>query len=251
MDKDTDIGGPDGAFPVTRASAVMAIRNSDPKVRSRGFQTLIWGYWKPVYKYLRIKWKASNEEAKDLTQAFFARVMERDLLGGYDAGISAFRTYVRVCLDGFVSNERASAARIKRGGGQVIHSLDFDAAEREFRRQEIADTSNQDAYFHTEWMRDLFSRSVESLRAGLKSRGKGVHFQVFEQYDLVDREGRARPTYDELGARLNLSVTQVTNYLASARRAFRKCVLEHLREVTGSEDEFRDEARALLGVKIE
>ncbi len=100
-------------------------------------------------------------------------------------------------------------------------------------------------------MRDLFSRSVESLRADLESRGKGGHFQVFEQYDLADREDLTRPTYDELGARLGLSVTQVTNYLAAARRAFRACVLEHLRAVTGTEDEFRDEARALLGLEIE
>ena len=251
MDKDTDIGGPGGAFPVTRESAVQAIRNSDPEIRSRGFEALISGYWKPTYKYLRVKWKASNEEAKDLTQAFFARVMEKDLLGGYDAGRSAFRTYVRVCLDGFVSNERAAAGRLKRGGDRVMHSLDFDVAEREFRRQEIADTANQDAYFDTEWIRDLFSRSVESLRADLESRGKDVYFQVFKQYDLVDHEGVTRPTYDALGASLGLSVTQVTNYLAFARRTFRSCVLEHLRAVTASEDEFRDEARALLGVRIE
>lgn len=251
MDKDTDIGGLGGAFPMTRGSAVRGILNSDPEMRSRGFEALISGYWKPVYKYLRIKWKASNEEAKDLTQGFFTQVMEKDLLSGYDAGRSAFRTYVRVCLDGFVSNERASAGRLKRGGGRVMHSLDFDAAEREFRRQEISDTSNQDAYFHTEWMRDLFSRSVESLRAALESRGQGVHFQVFEQFDLADREGLTRPTYGELGAELDLSVTQVTNYLASARRAFRACVLEQLRAVTGSEDEFREEARALMGVRIE
>ena len=177
--------------------------------------------------------------------------MEKDLLSGYDAGRSAFRTYVRVCLDGFVSNERASARRIKRGGGLVMHALDFDAAEREVRRQQIGGTANQEAYFHTEWMRDLFRRSVESLRVDLESRGKGLHFQVFEQYDLADHDGETRPTYEALGAGLGLSVTQVTNYLASARRTFRVCVLEHLRGVTGSDDEFRKEARALLGVKIE
>ena len=74
---------------------------------------------------------------------------------------------------------------------------------------------------------------------------------MFEQYDLEDHVEATRPTYGELGARLGLNVTQVTNYLASVRRSFRVCVLEQLRALTGTEDEFRDEARALFGVKVE
>jgi DNA-directed RNA polymerase specialized sigma24 family protein len=251
MNKDTNIGGPAAAFPETRASAVQALRSTDPAVRDCGFEAVVSGCWKPIYKYLRVKWTATNEEAKDLTQAFFARVIEKDLLSGYDAGKSAFRTYVRVCLDGFISNERAAAGRIKRGGGKLMYSLDFDAAEREFQRQEFADPSDLEDYYHVEWIRDLFSRAVDALRADLESRDKRVHFQLFEKYDLTDHADGGRPTYEALGRSAGLSVTQVTNYLAAARREFRACLLKQLRMVTGSDDEYRDEARALLGVDVE
>lgn len=73
-----------------------------------------------------------------------------------------------------------------------------------------------------------------------------TQFALFERYDLADAEDR--PSYGELAVAFQLAVTDVTNYLAFARREFRRAVLEQLREMTGSEDEFRREAQALLGV---
>ena len=74
-DPDTDIGGPDWRFPVTRRSVVLATASPDPAVRSQAFTAIIEAYWKPVYKYIRLRWGKDNEEAKDLTQEFFARLL--------------------------------------------------------------------------------------------------------------------------------------------------------------------------------
>src|SRR5205807_2968560 len=77
MSDDTQVGGPSGRFPPTRWSAIVAARGDDPAERTRAFETIVAAYWKPVYKYIRARWGKTNEDAKDLTQEFFARVMEK------------------------------------------------------------------------------------------------------------------------------------------------------------------------------
>jgi hypothetical protein len=98
-------------------------------------------------------------------------------------------------------------------------------------------------------VRGLFARAVDALRAELNARGKGTHFRVFERYEL-DAGVASRPTYAELARELGVATTDVTNYLHVARKEFRRIVLATLREWTASDDEFREEARALLGVKV-
>src|SRR5437588_660071 len=112
-------------FPSTRLSAVLAARSDDHGERRRGFEALVAAYWKPVYKFVRIKWSCSPDDAEDLTQGFFTCAIEKRLFASYDAGKGSFRTYLRMCLDGYVANERKSASRLKRGGGEQLLSLDF------------------------------------------------------------------------------------------------------------------------------
>ena len=107
-------------FPPTRLSVVARTRSADAETRRLAFATLIEAYWKPVYKYLRLKWRLDPEQAADLTQDFFAGTLEKDVLGRYDAERARFRTYLRLCLDGFVSNARKAEGRLKRGGGVAM-----------------------------------------------------------------------------------------------------------------------------------
>jgi hypothetical protein len=78
IDPDTDIGGALHRFPETNQSAIVRARSTDQVVRQRGFETILASYWKPVYKYVRLKWQANNEDAKDLTQGFFANAFEKN-----------------------------------------------------------------------------------------------------------------------------------------------------------------------------
>ncbi|NOT02828.1 MAG: sigma-70 family RNA polymerase sigma factor [Phycisphaerales bacterium] len=250
MKDDTDIGGGDGRFPPTQRSAVLAVRSADPVVRRRAYDTLIRSYWKPAYKYVRLKWGASDDEAKDLTQGFLTRAIEKGVFDQYDASRAAFRTYLRSCLDGYVFNERKAGGRLKRGGDRVVLSLDFVGAEDEYRRGEPVDPRDPEAYFHREWVRSVFAEAVEALRTALEGSGRAVHFALFERYDLAGGKVESKLTYETLAREFALPVTQVTNYLAAARREFRGIVLEQLRAVTGNDTEFRDEARALLGTPV-
>ncbi|MBI1848889.1 MAG: sigma-70 family RNA polymerase sigma factor [Planctomycetes bacterium] len=244
MERETQMGGPNGSFPVTHHSIIVDVRSGDSGVRRAAFDALVATYWKPVYKCLRVKWRVSNDDAKDLTQAFFARALEKGFFDRYDATKARFRTFLRICLDGFVANEQKAAGRLRRGGGVETLPLDFDEAEGELARAEARDGVDVDEYFRQEWMRSLFAIAVETLRG----RCGPVAFAIFERYDLDDRNQGI--TYASLATDLDVPVTQVTNHLAAARRQFRGILLEKLREVCGSDEEFRDEAHQLLGVDV-
>jgi RNA polymerase sigma-70 factor (ECF subfamily) len=164
MDPDTDIGGPLHRFPVTNHSAIAGARSDDQLVRRRAFDTILASYWKPAYKYIRFKWQADNEDAKDLTQGFFANAFEKNYFAGYDGGRASFQTFLRTCLDGFVSNERKARRRLKRGGGVDHYQLDFVAAEAELASHASESTLSPEDYFHREWVRCMFTMAVDALR---------------------------------------------------------------------------------------
>lgn len=245
MDPDTDIGGPLHRFPVTNHSAIIRARSDDQIVRQRAFDTILASYWKPAYKYIRLKWQAGNEDAKDLTQGFFATAFEKNYFATYDAGKASFQTFLRTCLDAFVANERKAGQRLKRGGDMDHYQLDFLTAEHELASH-ASDLSPED-YFHREWIRGMFAMSVDALRARCEESGRSVHFQLFERYDLSDD---ANVSYASLAGEFNLEPATVNNYLAAARREFRRIVIEKLREMTATDEEFRTEARSLLGVDV-
>ena len=248
MDPDTDIGGPLHKFPVTNHSAIANARSGDQLARQRALETILTSYWKPVYKYIRLKWQASNEDAKDLTQGFFANAFEKDHFANYDAGKASFQTFLRTCLDGFVANERKAGNRLKRGGGMDHYSLDFAAAEDELAFHAMTSTLNPEDYFHREWVRWMFTLAVDAFRLRCLDSGRTVHFQLFERYDLND--DNTQLSYASLGQEFGLEPATVNNYLAAARRDFRRIVLEKLREITATDEEFRTEARSLLGVDV-
>lgn len=250
MRPDTSPGGPAARFPSTRRSVVLAARDTDPEVRQQAFEALAESYWKPVYKYLRVKWRTDGEDARDLTQAFFVQALEKGTFGHYDPERARFRTYLRTCLDGFVSNERKAARRLKRGGGAVPLPLDFEGAEAELARQSASEELGPEEYFHREWVRALFGLAVDELRRRCEASGRSVHFSLFERYDLEGAEGEDRPTYAELAAEHGLTATQVTNWLFAVRRDLRKIVLDKLRELTGGESELKAEARDVLGIEL-
>jgi RNA polymerase sigma-70 factor (ECF subfamily) len=239
--------GPGGSFPETRASVVADAGSEDPQVRERALAWLVRSYWSPAYKYLRLRGHLPREEAEDLTQGFFASLLERGLVARYSPERGRFRTYLRVCLDGYSANERKAAGRHKRGGGFPHVPLDFETAEGEIRELPLADDADPDELFHREWVRGLFSRAVDALRAECESTDRPMRFALFRRYDLEAPEAGETLTYADLAREYDIEGTRVTNELHAARQRFRTLVLEEIRAVTATEAEFREEARALLG----
>jgi len=235
-----------GIFPATRWSAIEGTRSSDPDERRRALDRIVSVYWKPVYKYARARHQRSPEDAQDLTQEFFSSLIERGTLDAYDPRKARLRTFLRSCVDALVANADRDARRLKRGGGNVPLSLEFELAEGELARTGLPSPERVDDFFEKEWVRSLFAAAVDQLRAHYAAKGRDVVFSVFARHDLDDAEP-GRPSYAELAREFGISITDVTNHLSAGRREFRRICLELLRETTASDDEFRREARSLLG----
>jgi len=236
---------PMAAFPLTRQSVIERLRADDPARRRDAFGDLVEGYWKAVYKYLRVQWRLADEEAEELTQAFFSDAYQKEWLSRYEPGKARFRTFVRLCADRFVMNARQSASRLKRGGAVETLSLDFPGAEAEIAGQSLTAVSDPDEFFRREFIRDLFDRAVRAVRDEYAGR---VHVALFERYDLDPAEG---VSYATLAREFGLTPAQVTNHLAQVRRTFRTRALEALQTLCGTDEEFRREARELFGLEIE
>jgi len=245
--EDSQPGG--DRFPPTRRSVIEAVRSIDAEERELALEALCAAYWKPVYKYIRLRWNRPPDAAQDLTQGFFVEVLERELLEKFDAKKSRLRTYLRICADSFVMNQDKAGRRQKRGGTVPHVALDFGAAEEELGAAaidpaKIASPESLEDFFEKEWVRSLFALAVEDLRLLCIARDRARTFRLFEAYDL---EGNEKISYEQLSKEYAISVTDVTNALAWARREFRSIALERLRELCGSEDEFQREARAAFG----
>ena len=235
------------AFPQTHRSVVLGVKSEDPQERARALDALVAAYWRPVYRHVRVRWHAREEEAEDLAQGFFAAALEKGWLARFDPGRGRFRSYLLSCLEGYVANERRAGKRLKRGGGRAFVPLETTDGDGETRELPIPDGTDLEAEFQREWARSLFAVAVESLRARCAGTGRAVAFALFERYDIEGTDSATRPRYAELAAEFGLPVTQVTNHLYWARRELRATVLDRLREITAGEEEFRAEARALLG----
>ena len=154
-----------------------AFRGARPRERGPGragprrTTALVRSYWRPVYLYIRLRWRRGAEDAQDLTQEFFARAFEREYLERYDPAKARFRTFVRTCLDGFLANDDKAAGapqarrRIRDHGGRL-------RARRRRPRGARAPTIEPDPelWFHREWIRGLFGDAVDALRARAPDR---------------------------------------------------------------------------------
>jgi RNA polymerase sigma factor (sigma-70 family) len=236
-------------FPATRPSVIRALNSGDRDTRDRARETLAATYWKPVYKYVRLRWNASREDAEDLTQDFFVQAFDRSTLERFDADRARFRTFVRTCVDGVVANSRRDAHRVKRGGAVTFVPMDFAGAELELAGIAPPADAQLDEFFRREWVRSVFEQSVERLHGECNAEGRELHFELFMRYDVEPMDDGTRPTYARLARDVGLPETQVTNFLALARRRFRHHVLEVLLDLTGNDQEYAEAARDLLGVE--
>ncbi|MGE5358854.1 MAG: RNA polymerase sigma factor [Bacteroidales bacterium] len=229
MDRDTDIGGRTDRFPSTRASLLEAASGG---LDADALDRIIGLYWKPVYRFIRLKFGKDNEDAKDLTQSFFTSALQRDFFARFDPAKASFRTYLRMAVERFAANEHAAATREKRGGAVQFEPLEAQAVTGE----------SPEAAFEREWRRQLFALALDDLRVACEQQGRQAQWRIFAAYDLTEGD---RPSYADLAVAHGIPETSVTNYLAWARRTLRTLVAERLRGVTAGEREMRQEMRRL------
>jgi RNA polymerase sigma factor (sigma-70 family) len=228
LDPDTAIGGPYGHFPSTQLSLLEAATAEG--LPNQALDRVVALYWKPVYCFIRRKFRQDNEDAKDLTQSFFTSALQRDFFARFDPARASFRTYLRMAVERFAASQHEAAHRQKRGGEVVFEPV----------AEQAAANGSPEEVFEREWQRQLFALAVDDLRTHCDGCGKQLQLRIFEDYDLAAGD---RPSYAALAARHQIAETSVTNHLAWARRMLRGFVTERLRGVTAGEQELRKEMR--------
>lgn len=236
-----DLHSTGGAFPTTHRSVVARLSDGDAAVRRIAFESVVECYWKALYKYLRIRWRCSESDAQDLTQTFFTSAFEKEFLATYDPAKARFRTFLRACADRMAANAVEYKNRMKRGGGAAELTLNYNSAESEMVASQGGDPSES---FDREWTRQLLENALAELHARCAEDGRERRFLLFEEYYIL---GGARRTYAGLAEKYQMKTTDVTNELSAARRDFRDIILKTLRTITSTDEEFKEEARFVLG----
>jgi len=193
-----------------------------------------------VYRYVRLAWNKSNEDAKDLTQAFFLWLMEGEALGKYRSDRGSFRGYLKVLLRGFSAHHEEALRCLKRGGGVRFLSFDED-------REALVVSSGPDPEraFDAVWASDMARRAIERVRAKLAEEGRDKAMRTYDEYVLSPSE--EAPTYTSVGERLGLKEDQVRHLLSDVREEIRGEIRKELLESVRSEEELREEMNAIFG----
>lgn len=189
--------GADGFFATTRWTMVRAAGQDASPAVDEALETLCAAYWFPLYAYVR-RHGFSKEDAEDLTQAFFAKLLERRDFAGLKQENGRFRAFLLAALKNFLANERDRAGRLKRGGNITHFSLDWQSADTQFL---IADNTgpSPDQAFDREWAVALLERVIVKLREECVVEGKGERFEQLKGFltsskDAIPYAEKARET---------------------------------------------------------
>lgn len=242
--RDTSLGGAGVNFTETVWGMVERARAAAPEDRQAGLEELARAYWKPVYHYLRVAWAKSNEDAKDLAQAFFLWITDRNALDRYAHERGSFRTFLKALLRHFVQHHDEALDRLKRGGGRVLVPLEMDEASLASVLPDPK-TQSPDEAFEREWRNALMAEAVERVRRRLSSDGAGVKFRVFESYYL-DAGPEERPTYAAVAGRLGVKEGEVKHYLCDVREEVRNEIRAHLAQTLSKPEDFQEEWNAFF-----
>jgi RNA polymerase sigma-70 factor (ECF subfamily) len=195
-------------------------------------------YWKPVYAYIRSGWSKSNEDAKDLTQAFFLWIQENGALGRFQEERGGLRPYLKVLLRRFVKDKDVALHRLKRGGAvQVLPLTGGTAALEDLIPDSRAE--EPEAAFERVWRTELVEQAVERLRQRCRAEGRSLAFSVLEGYDLAP--GAEPCTYRSLAGRLGISEADVKKHLFGMRDALLLEIRAELaQQAAGEADQARE-----------
>ena len=228
-------------FETTHWSRVLAA-GSQSTVRSReALATLCETYWYPLYAYLRRR-DHSIEDAEDLTQGFFTRVLEKGLLQVADPKRGSFRSFLLTSLKHYVANERNHAQAQKRGGVVPPLPLEFEIAGSRYLR-EPHDESTPETVFDRRWALTVLDRVLMRLRTDFSQRGKEVLFDRLKVHLVgAERQSSCRET----AAALGMSEAAVRVAVHRLRQRFGELLRDEIGQTVSTHEEVEDEIQHLI-----
>lgn len=226
---------------MTRWSMVVSAREGDDREAKAALSDLCEAYWLPLYAYAR-RGGRSPEDAEDLTQAFFARLITKDLFSKADEKRGKLRSFLLGAFKNFLSDEWDKSRARKRGGGQEIFSIDAARAEERLAMEPV-DEESPDRSFARRWALVVLERVMKSLRQSYVDAGKGEVFEHLHHYLAPDSDG---PGYRESGQALGLSENAVRVAVFRMRQRYGRELQAQIAETVETEEEVAGEIDELF-----
>jgi DNA-directed RNA polymerase specialized sigma24 family protein len=230
-------------FATTHWSVVVAAGDTKLPQANEALEKLCRAYWYPLYAYVRRK-GYSAEDAQDLTQEFFARLLARNFLNVADRSRGKFRSFLLGSLEHFLAREWTKAHAQKRGGGRMFISLDEFDAENRYLREPAHELTAQ-KMFDRRWATTLLEAAMSRLRAECVANGKGDLFTAVETVLSGEKIGTS---YADLAGSLQMSEGALKVAVHRLRQRYGELVRAEIAETVATQGEAEEELRYLFAV---
>jgi len=235
------LGSP--VFATTHWSVVLSAQGRDAAHAAAALTRLCQAYWYPLYAYVRRRGH-SAEDAQDLTQEFFARLLEKNWVGDADQQKGKFRSFLLSAMSHFLSDAWDKAQAQKRGGGVQFVPVQFDTAETRYG-QEPADNATPERAFERRWALTLLDQVLKRLRTEYEQEGRAELFTALNPCLVGDRT--AQP-YAELAVKLGISEGTVKAAVHRLRQRYRQLLRDEIAQTVAGSGEVDEELRHLFSV---
>jgi RNA polymerase sigma-70 factor (ECF subfamily) len=238
-------------FAPTHWSVIVAAgrSGSEPESAAVALGKLCQTYWMPLYTFVRTR-GYSVHDAQDLTQGFFAHLIEHEIYARADREKGKFRSFLLASLKNFLADAYSHAHAVKRGGAQDFLPLDNERAEAaeslfqtHFANEE---PNNEDHLFERSWAEALVGTVLERLSAEYESRDKRSLFQQLRIF--LTGSANPLPTYDQLANKVGLPASTLRSHVTRLRTRYRELLRAEVRQTVGNEAEVDGELRELFRV---
>jgi len=231
----------DSRFTTTHWSVVLAARGSDSSDASEALEKLCRAYWHPLYAFVRRR-GYERHAAQDLTQEFFARLLEKNYLGAADRAKGKFRTFLLTALEHFLANEWRDAHAQKRGGKLTFLSFDDPAADEQYLQVSSGDLSPERLY-EKQWAMTLLEQALATLQSEFAAAGKGPWFNELKIFLTGEKRS---VSYADLAVKLATTEGALKTAVNRLRQRYAGLLREEVARTVASPDEVEEELRALM-----
>ena len=243
LDSQIETGGRDGDFHTTHWSVVLQAGMNETSHSAAALEALCRRYWPPIYYFARRRGQ-TEADAKDLTQHFFHKLMERNDFSGLDPRKGKFRTFLLAAFTHFLANEHDHAHAQKRGGGKIIVSLDELPPETAGLSDPHAELPAA-KLFDRQWAGLMVKAGLADLKNELGASGKATQFEVLKAFLAAEP---SPGEYTAAAQQLNLAPASVPVLVHRLRQRFRQLVRAQVAQTVASPGELDEEMRHLFEV---
>jgi RNA polymerase sigma-70 factor (ECF subfamily) len=240
-EKSDPIGSHAQRFATTRWSIVLAAGQTVSQESTRALEALCETYWLPVYAYVR-RVVVRVEDAQDLTQGFFAQLLEKEAIAKADPERGRFRAFLLTALKNFLTNERLKARAEKRGGGKAALSLDFVSGESRCQIEPSHELTPE-RLFERRWVLTLLDLVLDYLKIELAEKGKEPHFEKFKAALTGEM---ASADYEQAAEALGLTAAAAKQAAYRLRKRYRELFRLEVARTVADDSEVDDEIGRLL-----